>query len=181
MNLYISDLHFDSYKKMDEQLIKNWNENVDKDDAVYILGDFHWGNKKIWLKLLPELNGYKFLIKGNHDLKQYPAEIKRFFADIKDYKEIKDNKRTVIMQHYPIMCYRDSYDENVWMLHGHTHNTVEQGYTRRWTKELVDNYIESPDNCGHIMNVGCMMPWMDYRPQPLDVIIDAWHKIYKNN
>lgn len=30
------------------------------------------------------------------------------------------------------------------------------------------------------MNVGCMMPWMNYTPQPLDVIIRAWETTYKN-
>lgn len=29
------------------------------------------------------------------------------------------------------------------------------------------------------MNVGCMMPWMDYTPRTLDEIIEAWKIRYE--
>lgn len=49
---YISDLHFghfniirfdmrpfESTEEMDRELVKRWNDVVDKDDQVYVLGD----------------------------------------------------------------------------------------------------------------------------------------------
>ena len=55
MKKYISDLHlghkniismlrtqFKDIDEMDAYLIKQWNEHVDKDDDVYILGDFSY-------------------------------------------------------------------------------------------------------------------------------------------
>ena len=114
-NLYISDLHFNHFnilrfdsrpytttEEMEDSLVKNWNSVVTNSDTVYHLGDFCWGKANEWCRLLDKLNGSKVMIKGNHDLKTIPAELKRRIADIKDYKEIYDEGRKVIMCHYPI-------------------------------------------------------------------------------
>ena len=192
MNRYISDLHF-SHKNilkfdkrpflntetMESKIVDNWNSKVDKSDTTYILGDLCWGKEHDYIRILSQLNGNIVLIRGNHDLKQMSSTLKAKFADIKDYKEITDNGKHVILSHYPIFCYKGSYNPDIWMLHGHTHITKEQDYVEKWTKELVDEYCNVPDNCGHIMNVGCMMPYMNYTPQTLDVIINAWENKYK--
>ena len=83
-------------------MVANWNSVVKSDDTVYILGDFCWGKEKDWLEVLPKLHGKKVLIRGNHDLKNPSAALKALFVDIKDYKEIDDNGRRVILSHYPI-------------------------------------------------------------------------------
>lgn len=188
---YISDLHlghhnvitfdgrpFSDTDEMNDYLQDKWNMTVHKNDTIYILGDFCWYTDQIWQSLLRNLKGNKVLISGNHDLKQMSSRLKTLFADIKPYKEIEDGDRRVILSHYPIMCYRRSYDENTWMLHGHTHNTQEQQYVEKWTRELVFKRMNHSDNCGHIMNVGCMLPHMQYEPKTLDEIIDAWRNKY---
>ena len=188
MNYYISDLHFrhnniirfdsrpfNNIEEMEEQLISNWNNKVTNADTVYILGDFCWGKQPQWLDVLKRLNGKKVLIKGNHDLKQYSSAIKMHLSDIKEYKEIKDGERTVIMCHYPIMCYKKDYDPNVFMLHGHTHITFEQKLVDEWTLQLKNILRTNPNtvyNQANIINVGCMMPWMDYAPRTLDEILE---------
>jgi len=53
-----------------EMLIKNWNETVSKEDTVYVLGDFAFGDKKTVASFATKLNGKKFLIVGNHDHKK---------------------------------------------------------------------------------------------------------------
>jgi calcineurin-like phosphoesterase family protein len=68
---------FSDCEKMDEALIKNWNQRVKPEDSVFILGDFCFKNKQgieIGASLtknanyyLQKLNGEKILIKGNHD------------------------------------------------------------------------------------------------------------------
>ena len=55
---------------MDETIINNWNSKVNKDDQVFILGDFCWGKEDQWIEYLQQLKGIKTLIRGNHDLKQ---------------------------------------------------------------------------------------------------------------
>lgn len=160
---------------MEETIISDWNKAVQKNDVVNILGDVIWSpHKEDWLRIMKSLNGCKTLIRGNHDIKQFPSELKSCLADIKDRKEVTDNGRHVIMDHYPILCYKASYNPDVWMLHGHTHTTREQDFVEKWTRELIKSKTTNSDNCGHIMNVGCMMPYMNFVPQTLDTIIEAW-------
>lgn len=183
---YIADTHFGhkniirfdnrpftDVHEMEQTLINNWNNKVDKSDTVYIVGDFCWEKEDGWLRILNKLNGSKVLIRGNHDLKKMSKVLRNKFVDIKDYKEIKDNGRHVILSHYPIMAYKHSYDTNTYMLHGHTHQTTEQKYIDKWTKELRDN-ISTDVICskGQIYNVGCMCSYMNYFPRTLDEILE---------
>lgn len=52
---------------MNAALIANWNARVGKDDLVYHLGDFAWGNPGRYKGIREALNGRMFLIRGNHD------------------------------------------------------------------------------------------------------------------
>ena len=79
------------------------------------------------------------------------------------------------MCHYPILCYKGSYDPKTYMLHGHTHQTREQRFVEKWTKELKDSKRENSDSCGNIINVGVMMPYMNYTPRTLDEILEGYN------
>lgn len=184
MNYYIADTHFrhsnilkfDSrpfftIEEMEQEMIKNWNNAVTKDDVVYILGDFCWGKEDEWLEILQQLKGHKILIRGNHDLKNPSTKVKNMFQDIKDYKEITDNGRHVIMSHYPMMFYKGAYDKNTYMLCGHVHTTREDYFLEKWRYELLKTKTSSSDNWGAIINVGCMKPYMEYTPKTLDEIL----------
>lgn len=56
------------------------------------------------------------------------------FVWIKDYAELNENKRKVVLSHYPIACYDGQYrrDEfgnpKTFMLHGHIHATQDQQF-----------------------------------------------------
>lgn len=120
MNYYIADCHFGHSNiinfdhrpfsdifQMEEVMVMLWNAAVRPSDTVYILGDFIWGKADEWLRIVKQLNGQKVLIEGNHDLGNYPKELKRQFADITPYKEIADHDkngvvRKVILSHYPL-------------------------------------------------------------------------------
>ena len=58
---------FKTIEEMRRVLIKRWNNRVKETDTVFILGDFNFGGVKERNKLFKKLNGYKILIKGNHD------------------------------------------------------------------------------------------------------------------
>ena len=58
---------FDSVEDMNEQLIKNWNSVVEKNDIVYVVGDFALCGKQKIIEFGQCLNGRKRLILGNHD------------------------------------------------------------------------------------------------------------------
>lgn len=183
---YIADLHFrhknaiafdnrpfSSIEEMEERLIENWNRVVQKGDTTYIVGDFCWGKEPAWLEIVPRLNGNKVLILGNHDLKGMSGKLKKYFADIKPYKEITDNKRHVILCHYPILFYKSSWNADNYMICGHVHTTRENALLEEWRQTLRESCVDPGDSRGQIYNVGCMMPYMDYTPRTLDEILAA--------
>lgn len=101
MNYYIADCHFshknilhfdqrpfENVEQMEEIMCASWNQTVNEEDTVYILGDFCWGKADEWLKITKKLAGKKILVEGNHDLKQYPLELRAAFVDIKPYLEV---------------------------------------------------------------------------------------------
>lgn len=192
MNYYIADTHFGhkniikfdnrpyySVKDMEESIVQFWNEKVSNHDYVYILGDFCWGKEDEWLRIVNRLNGIKILIRGNHDLKNMSKTLKQCFQYITDYKEINDNGKKVIMSHYPNLFYKNSGDENTWHLCGHTHNRTNEELLRsRFVSEILKQRQYNYDNKGHIINVGCMMPYMAYTPRTLNELIDWFHNYY---
>lgn len=184
MNYYISDLHlgqhnicilenrpFGSTEEMDARIIENWNSRVEDEDTVYILGDFVWLSDEHWQPYLTQLRGRKVLIRGNHDPESFSDETAAFFDEIADYKEIYDGERLVILCHYPMPFHKTDYKKNIWMLYGHVHDTREYAYLRRLRAELKATVINPWRAVGNFVNVGCMMPWMDYTPRTLDEII----------
>ena len=55
----------------------------------------------------------------------------------------------------------------------------KEGNSTGLRKEIIDVAHDAPGRAtGHFMNVGCMMPWMDYTPRALDEIIEAWEIRY---
>lgn len=97
----------------DEALIENWNRDVKPDDKCLITGDFAFNNGA---QLLARLNGKKYGLFGNHDIKHimYYAP---YFLDLKAYYE--DKGQETIFSHIPIHpCQLDRWKINV---HSHTH------------------------------------------------------------
>ena len=191
-NYYIADLHlghadvirfdgrpFSDLNEMHQVIIDRWNSTVKAADTVYILGDFCWAKESEWPFYVAPLAGQKVLIRGNHDPKQFSPSVKRFFQDIKDYKEITDSEKHVILSHYPIPFHKADYNSDCWMLYGHVHMTREQFFMEQLRKNIREACKEGGDCVGNWINVGCMMPWMNYTPQTLDSIIrneKSWHK-----
>ena len=185
-NFYISDLHighenilrfdnrpFADVNEMNNKLIENWNARVRSDDTVYILGDFIWAKESEWPSIVGSLAGNKVLIRGNHDPKQFSAATKRMFQEITDLKEIKDSGKHVVMCHYPIPFFRAGFAPTAFMLYGHVHRTIEYEYIAKLRREVKANATGYGTPNGNFINVGCMMPYMDYTPRTLDEIIDC--------
>jgi calcineurin-like phosphoesterase family protein len=193
MDYFISDTHFfhenvirfdkrpfASIEEMNAKMRDWWNNTVSEKDRIYILGDFIWlpPSDPEYIKFTKNLNGKKVLIKGNHDnVEKFSSELKNCFEDIKSRKEIKLNKKRIIMDHYPLMMYRHDTDSNVFHFHGHTHTTGEQDYVEKWTRQLVFNHSMGQPT-GQIINVGCMMPYMNYIPRTFEEIIEAGKEKY---
>ena len=191
MNYYIADLHlghanvirfdnrpFENIDEMETEIIRRWNERVTPQDTVYIIGDFSWRTSNDWIPVLKQLKGRKVLIRGNHDPKHIDGKLAKMFDDVKDYKEISDSGRRVCMCHFPILLYNHSHNANSYMLCGHVHNTKENDWLVKWRTEIRKKRTQDGiGNYGNIINVGCMMPYMDYTPRTLDELIKGvdWH------
>lgn len=59
--------HFNDVQHMNEMLVKIHNDRVAPNDIVFFLGDVVMGSREDNLKYVARMNGYKFLIPGNHD------------------------------------------------------------------------------------------------------------------
>lgn len=206
MRYYISDLHFchanlneymdhrgfENVETMNEYMIQKWNSRVRRNDEVVILGDFCISPDGEQVNtILKRLKGKKYLIIGNHD--RYLSS-KTFdptlFQWIEPYKELNDNKRKIILSHYPIMCYNGQYrrDENgvpkTYMLYGHVHNTFDE-YLVRSFQNQVQQYkrplrgSESPVEIPCQM-INCFCMFSDYVPLTLDEWIENDRKRMMN-
>lgn len=135
MIFFTSDLHFGhkniisatqrpfpSAEEMDVALIKNWNRRIRPDDEVYILGDFTMKGPQQAIGILRQLNGWKYLVRGNHDLFVDKTSFDRsLFEWVKDYHSLSYQKRQFILFHYPIAEWDRSHHGSIH-LHGHQHN-----------------------------------------------------------
>lgn len=124
------DRPFDSVEEMDEELIANWNAQVNPGDRVYHLGDLSFWSYNKLAELVGKLNGELFVIKGNHDnhkaLKRLAEEGKIGF--VRDYYNLKveDEEmgltQNIVLCHYPFAVW-DKAHHGSWHLHGHCHGT----------------------------------------------------------
>lgn len=192
MRYYIADLHFyhaaineymdrrgfASMEEMNEYMIKKWNGKVRSRDEVVIIGDFSWGNAKGTNLLLERLNGILYLIQGNHDriLNNKEVDVRRF-KWIKPYAELYDNKRKVILCHYPVMCYNGQYrlDEKgnprTYMLYGHVHDTQDQRLLEQFQEITRKTLVtDAQGNRRYIPcnMINCFCMYSDYEPLTLD-------------
>lgn len=198
MNYYISDLHFShknvtnegsnfdnrpfaTLEEMHSVIKENWNNAVTNADHVYILGDLAWKENEDMISFISTLKGNKHLILGNHD-KCTDQRYRQLFVEICNYKEINDKANgkeyRIVMSHYPMAFWnhqhhyrKDGEEHNVWaiQLYGHVHNSIEETIFRDFIKDLNSKHnIECV-----AVNVGAMMPCMDYTPRTLEEIINS--------
>lgn len=147
MIYFTSDLHynhlsalimcrrpFKSVEEMNKALLNNWNNTVQKNDTVYILGDLsHKTPVETVNEFIRKLNGKKILIKGNHD-KNYDETL---FEEIVPFKEINYSGICISLMHYPMLEWPKSRHGSIH-LHGHQHNKAE--YNERMREEGIRRY-----------------------------------------
>lgn len=183
MIYFTSDLHighaniikldgrpFETIQEMDKEIIRRWNNKVDEEDTVYILGDILWKSKNNEAyDIINSLHGKKILIIGNHDsflLKNKKAL--SLFESVKDYDDIviELNDGTIkrcILSHYFIPMY-DGHFYGTIHLHGHSHVSKEADIELEIAQKLNESGFPNK-----IYNVGCM--YWNYEPVTLDEIL----------
>ena len=200
MRYYIADCHFfhealntqmdrrgfSSVEAMNTYMLRKWNTKVRPNDEVVILGDLSWGKPDETNALLKQLNGRLYLIEGNHDrfLRNTAYDSGRFVW-IKPYEELKDNKRKVILSHYPIMCYNGQYhlndkgDPKTYMLYGHVHDTMDQRLLEQFqeiTRSTMRIGRDGEKKQIPCQMINCFCMYSDYTPLTLDEWINCDRK-----
>jgi len=154
MDWFTSDTHFNhrniiqycnrpfkDVNHMNLVLMQNWNERVALDDTVYHLGDFALGPVMRWPEFVKNLNGYKILVRGNHDGSK--AKMLRC-----GFNEVHDS-----LEYQGWKLVHDPNGQNGKILCGHVHDA--------WK-------LKQDNNC-HIVNVG-VDQW-NFRPVAFDELM----------
>ena len=121
---------FSSVEEMDEALITNWNKVVKDGDDVFYIGDMFFCHASEAKKILARLNGNKYLIRGNHDMKKVNDDLKKRFLWVKDLHTMKvpdmdslGGHQIIVLCHYAMRVW-DRKHYGAWQLHGHSHGSL---------------------------------------------------------
>ena len=134
-----SDLHFghdrefvwkvrgyDSVQAMNLTQVQKWNETVEDDDDIYILGDLMLGDVSN-IEFIKQLKGHIHIVLGNHDTGTR-EKMYRELPNVVEVAEVglrlKYNKHHFVMTHYPMMTgnlEKESLKQMTLNLYGHTH------------------------------------------------------------
>jgi len=154
---FTSDLHFghaniikycnrpfESVDHMNQELIRRWNEKVQPEDTVWVLGDVAMGKLKETVPLVAQLNGDKHLVAGNHDgcwkyhkkadkmaALYFDAGFRSIWTEAWSTLPFGDKDIKFQMHHFPFVG--DSHDTDRYsemrpidkgqiLLHGHVHD-----------------------------------------------------------
>ncbi len=192
MRYYIADLHFfhaamndrmdhrgfGSMEEMNEYMIMKWNKKVKRNDEVFIIGDLSWGTAEETNALLKRLNGKLYLIQGNHDIFLSKRKMDlTLFQWVKSYEEVSDNKRKVVLCHYPIICYNGQYrldkdgNPKTYMLYGHVHDTMDQKLIEQFQEIMRSTVVINAQEQQQYIPcnlINCFCVYSDYEPLSLD-------------
>lgn len=109
---------FKHVDEMDEELIYRHNKLVARDDIVYHLGDFSFGNYE---KYLRRLNGRIHLILGNHDNR---TEARRAsFISVHDVFYLKAYQEEFFLSHYAHRVWNKAHHGSFHFF-GHSHGEL---------------------------------------------------------
>lgn len=126
---------YKTVEEMNEGIIKVWNKHVSINDTVYVLGDVCMGQRKYHLNFIERLNGFIYLVPGNHDRHLVKLDKKGLLPTQKiqllpQIHSVKLENQHFVFCHYPL----DEWEgmaghhgavswQNATMLHGHCHGS----------------------------------------------------------
>lgn len=120
---------------MNEAMVKEWNDLIEPEDLVYILGDVAFLPAQKATEYMRRLNGRKILVQGNHDRKLLnDPGFRSCFEEIHHYLDINYAGTKVVMLHYPIAEWDQMHRGSVHF-HGHLHGG-ESGMERYRCRDM---------------------------------------------
>ncbi len=112
---------FGSVQEMEEALIAKWNQVVEKDDTVYVLGDFSENQDIVKdAEVLSRLHGKKILVMGNHDTHRTSEEWRKAgFSECSSWPILYEG--FFLLSHEPLYINQNMPYAN---LYGHVHGNA---------------------------------------------------------
>lgn len=152
---YIADLHLydqanvlwrNQAMLIEYDLVQSWNQHVDEEDIVFIVGDIGKQCQHTY-NIIRQLKGQKILVLGNHDrLWVWDDEAKSLFNGIHNYI-LKNN---MLLIHDP----KDAqYFKAKWVIHGHLHT-----YEAELLANDHDKYIKDSRRFNCAIDMNCLYP-----------------------
>jgi calcineurin-like phosphoesterase family protein len=135
---------------MNEMILAGINDNVGEDDILFFLGDWSFGGFDNISKFRELINvrTIHFII-GNHDhhVENNKNDVTSEFDLVTHYLPMKVDKQLIILSHYPILAWQESYHGS-WLVHGHTHGILPTKDTLQWAGDNI--FIKT----GKMLDVG---------------------------
>lgn len=129
--------NFSSIEAHNEYIYWKLADLTEKDE-VYFLGDLAWkvdeASLKNHLEGLGRCKAKLYWIKWNHDYKKFIEKYIHLFERVKDYHELKYQKKKFILMHYPIQEWNG---KRKWTIHIHWH---QHSPTIRWYERENNRY-----------------------------------------
>lgn len=162
---------FDTVPEMNDAVINSINDNVDKDDTLYILGDFAFGVKSEIPRHRLRINCENIhFIYGNHD-HALQDRYQGFFTSCKHYDEVvirdkNGRKQGLVLFHYYIGGVWNNVGRGVGHLFGHSHGSLPLDHIVGkafdvgwdvWKKPLNEHEV-----CDHLATLGQNVKWLDH-------------------
>jgi calcineurin-like phosphoesterase family protein len=144
---------------MNASMVGAWNGAVAPGDTVYYLGDFAM-QPHLVAEILPQLNGAKILIAGDHDRchpkigspgKWLQAYLDAGFDSVHTEMDMEIGDQKVLLHHFPYRIETEPkqkyygqrpVDSGGWLIHGHVHNRWK--FSGRQINVSVENWNFEP-------------------------------------
>lgn len=160
---------FETIEEHDEALIRNWNSVVrSKSDTVYHIGDF--GHPARIKDILPQLNGRKIFVRGNHDpnLVWLKKHIEKHCVVVSErlLHRMNDGQH-IYFDHYAHRTW-PRIGEGAWHLYGHSHGNIPDYW--RSTDVGVDCWDLKPVSYDTLKAKFAFISLPDYGKKEMDKI-----------
>jgi calcineurin-like phosphoesterase family protein len=143
---------FANADEMNEEIIRNWNRIVTKQDIIYHLGDVAFEkdrDKLVWM--LSRLNGEKHLIWGNHDKLLKTIRWQDHFQSAQPMRVIHvppeatgtGRGQRIVLCHYAMRVWDQSH-HGTWQLYGHSHGSLPDDVNMLSCDVGVDSWNFAP-------------------------------------
>jgi len=115
---------FKNVEEMDEHILSNLDDCVEKGDILYYLGDLTF-NKDVAESFFNRFKNLEihYLI-GNHDNNKVLSVCKRHCKSVAYIKDIVIDDINITLCHYAMRVWNLSHF-NAWQLYGHSHGTLK--------------------------------------------------------